>query len=169
MPKISELPTWFDRNPSVKADDYIDTGVAPHAGEKRLSYTCPKGRLAMVEILQVKVIRETAATAAKSAGATWYYKPSGGSNTYLLYVNLWTNNIGDKDKEALAATMIILEGDSIEGWTWDLAADGTMNYDLSYKLTEFDILPPIDRELLIEPAKPDIQQPIVEKPWWWPF
>lgn len=132
---------WYQRNPISKVDEFLLTLVPHDPPEKRLTYACPTGKTAMVEVLQCGVYRDTAATAAGAARAFWKLTPKGGETTdsrVVLFSRIITNNVGDKDVQAIGATFTLHSGDVLDGWTWDTSAGGSIHYCLTYKVTEFD-------------------------------
>jgi hypothetical protein len=131
-------PAWYDRNPSSKAQYFETGGISPHALTERWSYTVPAGKKAMVELLQVKVERRTAATTPGQAQAYVFITPYGGSTRYMLNAVIWTNGAGDKDVQTITGTLALYQGDVISGQTQDTSNGGTCYYFLSYKISEFD-------------------------------
>jgi len=130
---------WYDRNPASKADSFGAT-LVPHAETVRKTYTVPAGKKAMVESLQARVIRVTAATAAGTPYASWRITPSGGSVSSFLRALLITgqNAVKDEDKVSIGTTLTLFAGDKLEAATFDDSTAGTVYHYISYKLTEFD-------------------------------
>ena len=161
MSKISELPSWFDRNPKSIAE-YSWYEVAPHAYTSRFEYTVPSGRMAFVETLEADVVRSEAATTAGYATAKFGFTPNGSAIEKDI-VNAWIeaihNTIGDENRKTLAGMMLMCEGDKINAITGDLGTGGKVMYLITMKITEFDALQPIDRQIILEKAKKDIQEP----------
>jgi len=159
---------WYDRN-AVTLSDVYEATLGPHAEAARLTYTCPKDRKAMVELLFAGVLRMTAATVDQWVGCRWFITPKDGTETKLFAVDFYDKTAGFTDKLALGVTLTLHEGDKIIGKTTDACADGTVYHRLTYKLTEFDayeyVSPPVT---VPTPEKPDLQE-VEEKPWWWPF
>jgi hypothetical protein len=112
--------------------------ASPHSPTVRITYTVPAGKKAMVELLSCRVNRVTAATTLGSAQAWWALTPSGGTEKYLLMASLRTNNVGDNREHGIGATLIMLAGDALKGYTCDTSTGGTCDYFLSLKITEFD-------------------------------
>jgi len=137
-PSAVARPAWYDRNPISRIDHYWGLTVAPHALTTRLTYTVPAGKKAILEALQVRCIRRTAATTVGLVYAVAYITPSGASEKELLDCYLFTNNVGDKDGQALQGTVTLFAGDVLGLKTYDGSTGGTVDYFLAYKLTEFD-------------------------------
>ena len=149
---------WYDRNPSVEVDSYSGLLVVPHSAETRLTYTVPTGKKAFVELLYAKILIGTIAESAGMRYAIWRYTKKDGSAKNIVYVNIRTNVAGDKDKHEIGQSMIMLEGDKLEGITGDSSIGGTVDYLLGYKITEFDANPPKDFIYIPDPQrKRDIQ------------
>ena len=171
MFKVSRLPSWFDRNPISIADFYWKE-LAPHVYATRFSYTVPASRMAMIESLEADIVRSEAAMTAGYATSKFGFRPDGWPNEQDI-LNAWLetihNNVGDENRKMLGGIILMCEGDRLRAITGEIGGtDGKVMYLLSVKLTEFDALQPIDREIVVEPSKPDIQE-AEEKPWWWPF
>ena len=168
MAAISELPTWFDRNPKNIIKGYSQT-VGPHTHVHRWVYTVPAGRMAFVESAILWIFRDSATTTDGDVNNWIALTVKGGQpEVGLLGIRLASKDRGAYVSEVIGQAMILLAGDKIEGITADENDDGTINYHNTIKVTEFDAITAIDRELIMEPAKPDIQAPW-QKPWWWPY
>ena len=135
---IIARPAWYDRNAASRADTYTGQQLAPHALTTRLTYTVPAGKKAIVELLQVKCVRRTAATTVGLVYAYATITPSGGSEKEILDSYLFGNAVGDKDGQALQGTLVLCTGDVINMKTYDGSTGGTVDYFLAYKVTEFD-------------------------------
>ena len=162
---ISRLP-WFERKAETDLNNWNVGATGPHAETKRLSYVCPEGRMAFVEHLIAETVRASAAGTAATCGCRWdYLFPP------LEYTILWAgfiNNTVDYERaRMLPIPLTLFEGEGITAYSLDLSDTGTVTYLLAYKVTEFDVIGAIDRDLIIEAPKPDIQVPV--KQWWWPF
>lgn len=129
---------WYDRNSISKNDSYSAADIAPHSITQQLQYKCPEDRKAMVEILTARIRRVTVASTIKAYEASWYFQPDGGSDKPLLRCLLKTNNVDDYRQFELGTTMAMMPGDILTGYTVDLSTAGTCDYELRYKLTEFD-------------------------------
>ena len=157
----SLLMHWYDRNPSSKAEGWVNVGVAPHGVTKRVSFTCPDEKIAMVELLEVHVHRATVATTPIKASATFKLTPKQGTMKTILTARITVlNTVGDKDGHSIGSTLMLFAGDILEGYTEDLSTGGTCDYLVLLKVTEFDFEPPksyVYAEDLT--PKEDIQQP----------
>ena len=135
---VKEFYRWqrYDRKGESKGSRYLGSS-APHGATTRLSYTCPAGKIAMVELLSCSLWRITEATTLGQAGVYWR-RPVGAETNEFLYAFLLDNTVGAKDTRAIGATIVLFAGDKIEGVTFDLSTDGSCNYFLAYKVTEFE-------------------------------
>lgn len=131
-------PAWYDRNPATKSEHYLGASVAPHAATKRLEYTCPTGKKAVVELLQCKVIRAAAATASQMPMAYWVHYKSPTAYAYVLFAGIRGNNVDDRDKAEVGQSIVLLAGEKLQGYTQDQSTGGSCDYFLAYKVTEFD-------------------------------
>lgn len=132
-------PDWFDRKPLSIVDQY-SSNAAPHAETARVTYTCPQDRKAMVELLYGEVSRMVADPGVFAwCGSRWKFTPAGKTEAELFTVQFYDNNVGKTTSLGLGTTLTLLPGDKIIGYTIDLSAGGTINYQLNYKLTEFDL------------------------------
>ena len=156
MSELRTLP-WYDRNPESGVGAYLG-GLAPHAGTSRLSYTCPKEKIAMVELLSCSIWRTKVDTTPGDVGAHWMLTPKGKTPMMFLYAFLFDNNLGATDTRAIGTTLILLPEDKIEGFTFDLGADGEIMYFLAYKLTLFDAFPIEAPPFQVELPIMDIQE-----------
>jgi len=137
-PSAVARPDWYDRNPVSRVDYYWGSGVAPHGVTTRLSYTVPSGKKAMVEVLVLKVRRNTAATTLGIARASLILTPSGGAPDNFMDACIVNNTVDVKDGWSIGASLALITGDLLEFTTYDGSTGGTCDYWLSYKITEFD-------------------------------
>jgi len=135
--KYVARPAWYDRNP-VSRNGYFAGASGPHAITTRLTYTCPAGKKAILEVMQARVDREIVATTPNYAQAIFEFEPAGGTAYYLLAARILTNNVGDKERAELGGNLTMYPGDVLRGRTVDVSTGGQCAYQLSYKLTEFD-------------------------------
>ena len=131
-------PQWYDRKAAINGATSYAGVQAPHGTTDRIEYTVPKDKIAMIEILEVEVMRVTAAGPQDIAWARWLIQPSGGAETVIMSLRLITNGVGDFKRVNIGTTMILLAGDKLIGKTSDTSTGGTCSYTFSYKVTEFD-------------------------------
>ena len=129
---------WYDRKPTSNGDRWSAAALAPHGLTTRLTYTVPKGKIAMVEVMQARLERVDVAAPAGRPQANWIVTPNGGLAIYLLHAFTRGNIMGDGDGVAIGATLMLFEGDRLWANTVDDSTGGSMDYHLSYKITEFD-------------------------------
>jgi len=135
---IIARPAWYDRNPIQQVDYYTGQTVAPHGVTIRCTYTVPAQKKAIVESLQVNLVRRATATTAGVAGAYAMLTPNGGTAEEILDSHIFANTIGDKDGQAQQGALTLLEGDKLDLKTYDGSTGGTVDYFVAFKLTEFD-------------------------------
>jgi len=135
---IIARPAWYDRNPTIKEDHYWGQGVAPHAVTTRISYTCPAGKKAMIEVLQVRVRRVTAATTLGLCGAYAMLTDAVAGAKEILDAYLNDNTLNVRNEAAIGTALIMVAGNTIDLKTYDTSTVGTCDYFMSYKITEFD-------------------------------
>lgn len=130
---------YYGRNPVVRTAEYDAQGVSPHAATTRNTYTVPTGKLAYVESLYCLVVRITAATAASRVGAVCNLDPSGGEPAVdIIRALLLTNAVGDNHGVVLASGGYLAAGDVLTLVTSDASTGGTVDYQVTRKLTEFE-------------------------------
>jgi hypothetical protein len=122
----------------MKNGSYVGADIAPHTQATRFTYTVPTGKKAFVEMLQTRVQRSTAASAASRVIAWIGYQPSGGSGSLMSYSVINTNGVGDKDANIVGQSIVMNAGDTLTGYTSDGSTGGACDYMLNYKITEFD-------------------------------
>jgi hypothetical protein len=130
---------WYDRAPTMSNKNY-QAAVGPHGATSRFTYTVPAGKKAIVEILSVRLQRETVASPAATASIYITYTPSGGSASVAVICVLYStkNAIGDLDKDDLGTTFTMNAGDAIECRSSDGSTGGTISYMAFAKVTEYE-------------------------------
>ena len=128
---------WYDRNPVPKLESK-SYSLAPHDQTERVKYTCPEGKLAMLEYLGSSVIRATAAAPVGAAYAFWAITPKDGTEKALIDALSWNNTVGVGDKTIHGTQITLYGGDILKGYTGDGSTGGVNIFRLVYKLTEFD-------------------------------
>lgn len=129
---------WYDRNPQHQLNSYVFLQVAPHATTTRWSYTVPSGKKAFIEFITCMVHKSIVSTSADNAVAQIRITPSGGSATIILITLIRTSAVGSRDRGDIGQGPILLAGDLIEAQTYDINADGNVDYAVVSKITEFD-------------------------------
>jgi hypothetical protein len=131
-------PAWYDRNPASKRGYLSVLDAAPHSLTTRISYTCPSGKKAMVELLYAAVIRKTAPTTVGRAVTAWYLTPSGGTEGLIMEAVLFSSTVGDSIYLSPSGNLMLFPGDTLTSKTFDGSTGGTCDYQMGYKITEFD-------------------------------
>lgn len=131
---------YYDRNPADISLGFSGTDVVPHAETQRASYTVPTDKKAFLEQGITDMVRTAAAGTPGQSITFMQHTPDGGSAISYLQARLTPNfnSIGDRDKQLVGTSLLILEADLLEIVTQDLAVTGTVTYATALKLTEFD-------------------------------
>jgi len=146
---------FYGRKPcSISA--YYDVTNAPHAATVRASYVCPSDRYALVEVIQVEVIRMTAAAPAGLASSFVRFWPRSQQLEHqIVAAHLNTNVVGDRSGAHRIGPFFMFPDDRFQLVTNDFSVGGTVREFASFKLTEFD-----------DHIKPDVQEP-TRAGWWY--
>lgn len=129
---------WYDRNSKTTIMNYSGQNIPPHAAATRWVYTVPAKRKAFVELVELKIMRWTAASAAAWAFAALHYIPSGGVDSPLFDAWLMDTAVGVRENITVGQSMLMFEGDQIYATTGDVSPDGSIFYFITAKITEFD-------------------------------
>ncbi len=127
----------LDRNPVMKFLEGAAVGVGPHTPTQRASYTVPAGKKAMLNALQLDVIRATAATTAGPVSAYVNFLIGGGGNN-SIGPTMYKNAINDSDLMRLSIGVVMSAGDALRVYTADGSTGGTVTYAWGAILTEYD-------------------------------
>ncbi len=135
-------PAWYDRDPVNIIDDYDVVG-GPHAANERLTYTCPKGRTAFIELIDIEMIRVT--VAAPVGDVLTYVTLAPVKARYptgrIATARLITNVIGDNVRKQIHQ-ISLFAGDAISTWTVHMGTGGTVRLTGAWKIVEFDARDP---------------------------
>jgi len=149
---------WYDRNPIPRVANSNAVTLAPHPLTQRLTYTCPKDKMAYVELMKAYVCRDGVATANFLVQVYWAYRPSGGTEEAVVDAWIMSLLVGTTNQKS--GSIMLFEGDRIRGLTWDPNPDGTIAYILAYKLTEFDAYQYRDPQKTVPlPPGENVQEP----------
>ena len=160
--KTSDLPQWYDRKPKSRADVYLNMDTEPVVGDvERFSYTCPDGKMVMVEVVETWIRRHEAATTLGTAYISFAFKPVTDIVKNIATSILRTNIVNNQMQSKIGSSFMMFPGDKLTLITYDGSTGGTVSFYGAYKLTEFDAIPPIDKWIVAEEPKLDIQQPRV--------
>ena len=131
-------PFWYDRYPGHVLRHYGMLGVAPHGATARWTYTVPPGRKAFLELLTAFIHRATVATTPGLAYIYVFITPAAAPGGTVMVALIRTNNIGDKDRGEVGHASILHAGDTVTAYSLDLSTDGTIDYFVAAKITEYD-------------------------------
>ena len=134
---FSGRPTYYDRNPSAKAQVSHQFSTAPHSSTTRWTYTVPGGRKAYVESISVETIRSVVATTPSDFFAD-VNGTFGGVTIYLMRIDTWTNAVGDGKAVYGSSGGLMLAGDSLSGEDSDASTGGLVSFIADAKVSEFD-------------------------------
>jgi hypothetical protein len=126
-------PHYYDRNPAIQHVIYAATGVAPHGGTSRATYTVPSGKKAIVEAAHVAVTRQTAAA---PVGLISFRLTIAGANLGSLYY--MRNAVGDYEQLTDLTGGLFPAGTAFDLDTTDASTGGTCAYHGGVKIMEFD-------------------------------
>ena len=133
---------WFDRNPKSIGDHWGDL-TQPHAMNARFYYICPKGKIAMIEVINLS-ITAIELGAAYLRGFAWMQvrQDANGENSLLCTPAYVTNAPTETNQRAaynLGATFMLYGEEKITFYSQhDGDNDSRFNFHLSFKGTEFD-------------------------------
>ena len=128
---------WYDRNPKGHLINY-DHELAPHTANTRVTYTCPAEKIAMVELLDVNIIRSEAATTVGIAMISWGYQAKGEIMGKIVVAKIVTNIVGDHAEHGIGVTLTMFPGEILSAVTSDNSVAGKVHYFLAAKITEFE-------------------------------
>jgi len=131
---FSPIIEYYDRNPINRTVNVYLPGIGPHGGTQRWLYTCPANRKALVHRVFGRVIRRTAAANPFDAEIEVYHD---GNGPFLRAV-IWTNAVNDQDSQTLTALAYVGPGGTLQALSYDNSVGGTVDYEMTYSLTEFD-------------------------------
>lgn len=86
----------------------------------------------------VNMVRDLAATAASYVMGRITYAPLGVSTTDILLAVLLNNTLGAGAQMNVGQSLLMIASDVITGTTTDLSTGGTIFYNLSHTLMEYD-------------------------------
>ena len=131
-------PTYYDRNPVARQLNYSAGGVVPHGATQRATYTVPAGKRAFCDAFFTSVRRSGAAAPVGVAQVYAQYTPNGGTAGLMGMASLSTNNVNDTTSGSGTGMGIMYAGDVLGIFSSDTSTGGTVDYNIHYKITEFD-------------------------------
>lgn len=135
----SSRPKWYDRNPKTRIIFEHTGAIAPHAETIRDSYVVPTDRMAIVQNLQLTVIRVSAGAPVGNAYITTKYIEKNVTTWDNWYVTCGpANNAGDRGELILSECAVLQATDNLDFYTGDDGTAGTVDYLISGMITEFD-------------------------------
>lgn len=130
---------WYDRNPVSRPKHYYTDSIAPHSLTERWIYTVPADKIAWIDFLWLYIDRKTAANPVGDSLARFGATLAGTGLLPLAEIKMRTNNIGDSKQFMLAGAGILLEDDVLNAYTFEAGTGGTVGFELTAKITEFDV------------------------------
>lgn len=129
---------WYDRNPISSIFEFVGS-LAPHAKTYWWAYTVPKNKKAFAEAIMCRVNRATvAAPAVQAECGIEVQLLNNAALTGFLRLNLFGNTIDDHDTIIVGNSVMLQAGEKITGYTFDISTGGSVDYNLTCKITEFD-------------------------------
>ncbi len=125
---------YYDRNPVFQDISNESIGLAPHALTNRVTYTVPTGKRAQITDLYLHVLRRTAATTALIARSLWQT-----NTTNVAMTRIFTNGVGDKESVTIGPARVLPAGQGFLGRDEDLSTAGTVDFEESVGIVEFDV------------------------------
>lgn len=143
MPGIISTHTrdsWGDRNPLQAMIRYRGDSVAPHVATERAKYTVPTGKKAQVQNYYTLIHVLTAATTAGVRYILCGFVPLGGTIGHLMVaqLNADKNVIGNVNSGSVGLSTTLLVGDYVVINTYDGSTAGTVDYNGSITITEYN-------------------------------
>ena len=124
---------WYDRNPIDVSLSWTGDDVAPHGPTVQATYTTPTGKKAFVGAACLVICRETAATT--PSDVIMWVSWTSGSVPYLYHLDNTVDSITSKE---VYLGGVLLSGDSITIRSLDVSVGGTLDYDATIVIMEFD-------------------------------
>ena len=129
---------YYDRNATDVSINYFNAALAPAGATTRASYTVPANRAARLEGAMALVRRITAAAPVGLYAGQVQLQPGGAGNDDVAA----SFNIGNAIDNGYAVNAgdagHLVAADKIALITQDASTGGTVLFDLTAKLTEFD-------------------------------
>lgn len=133
----SARATPHDRNPVAQTEEYSAGTVAPHSATDRWSLTVSAGKKAFL-VGRCSLLRDAAAGAVGYASTAIRHDPAGAeAEVSLARAHLLDNTVGASDADSSVGAFA-LAGDVLSGETVDLSTTGTIRYESSLDLVEYD-------------------------------
>jgi len=145
----------LERNPKLIRRSYSMDNLAPHLQTNRWEYTVPPDRFTIIWLLELQVVRTTAAAPLGLIDLHICYTPKGEDVLPLTVAMLHDNAIGAKGERTLGTPITLWPGDYIVCHT----ADGSTGGGASYRCNMLGV------ELNLYIKERDVQEP---KRMWWP-
>lgn len=125
-------------NPSPEHESYNAT-VGPHAAVTRWTYTCPADKIAVVDTIAICVARITVAAPVALYGAYIHTNIAALGDVTVAKIQGLNNTLGDGQHIVFSPKIRLEAGDVLEAHTVDLGTGGTVAYDVTAHITEFDV------------------------------
>ena len=135
---FSGRPSYYDRTPLDSVQTYSQT-IAPTLDTVRWTYTVPSLRKAYVESVLAATYRVTAATTAALVRSYVAIGPGAAGFGDIVLALFNSNNISAADQRIVGGIAILVAGDAIRTATADASTAGTVAFDNTAKITEFDV------------------------------
>lgn len=142
MPTItsgsSQRAAPIDRNPAGQTQRYAASAVAPHGATTRWTYTTPAAKKDRVQELNLAFHRQTVGAPVGEFEANIQYTPNGGTAVYLLRRRSQDNTTTLYIEAENATQLDMLVGDNLLCQTADGSTGGTVAYNVSAVVFDYD-------------------------------
>ena len=134
----SARSAYYDRNATGTFLQYGGT-VAPHTATTRFSSTIASGKKAYIEVCQAYAYRSVAAGVGNNS-VVWFRVLNSGATTYAstIFTRSDTAATGLMIERVVTGQVTIYAGEALEALTIDGSTGGSIDFNLSAKLTNFD-------------------------------
>jgi len=130
----ARLQPWYQTNFTPVNNNYSGDSVAPHSVTDRWSYTCPAGRIAMVMLVFLEMMRQTAPTTAGQAALEMILS----GTVRICDIRETTSTVGVVKYFGYGQGAILIAGQTILARTQDGSTGGGYMYTLSANVMEFN-------------------------------
>ena len=129
---------FYDRNAEGMQLGWSAAATAPHGLTVRDTYTVPASRKAIINSLELLIVRDLVGGINGYTQAWFSYTPFGGVAAFIAQLGDYNQVIGSKSLLATSPTFVMYPGDILTVNSADSCGGGTNMYALYGLITEFD-------------------------------
>ena len=129
-------PAYYDRNAVSIVQNY-SVSVAPHGNTVRWTTTCSTGKKINIELINVRIVQDVAATV-KVSNYCAVYITSGATTFSLADLLNPSNTVGAPVYCQMSGVPTLYAGESAAAATGDASTGGTAQYLVAMKATSYD-------------------------------